>query len=24
MRRIAKILNTRLETTYAQIAEICK
>jgi hypothetical protein len=24
MRRIAKILNTRLGTTYAQIAEICK
>jgi CRP-like cAMP-binding protein len=24
MRRIAKILNTRLEATYAQIAEICK
>jgi CRP-like cAMP-binding protein len=24
MRRVAKILNTRLETTYAQIAEICK
>jgi CRP-like cAMP-binding protein len=24
MRRVAKILNTRLETTYGQIAEICK
>jgi CRP/FNR family cyclic AMP-dependent transcriptional regulator len=24
MRRVAKILDTRLETTFAQIAEICK